>query len=317
MAIKQNPINKGLSHSAVLGLRVLGVGIKLSPPALWGAVANFLTPILWIVLSSYRRNTLKNLVRTGHTMEEARALGKKSFRSNLLTLFESLSLPRLFSKKGVCVENRISPEAEKMIQKIRSGRETMALAVSGHTGVWELLGADLSRLCAPTPVVVSARLVGSPIMARFLVRQRRDYGIKLVEAEKVMRYLLNAVRTGSPNVYAFLCDQHFKGGVKVPFMGKNACTATFPAALILKFDWPVLLGRCIRRAPGNYLIEFDLLDPSPFRELSKDDAIRGILGAINSYIEESIARAPEQWTWGHKRWKNCCGPESRIESWPG
>lgn len=316
MAIEQSFVNRCFSRLLVLVLHGVAVLIRLTPPALWGVLAGALARIFWLFCSSYRRNTLKNLVRTGRTLEEARNLGKLSFRSHLLGIFESLAMPRILARKGVRVEHRISPAAEEVFRKIRSGEEAMTLVVSGHMGVWEILGAELVRLCAPTTLFATFKVVKNPVLDGFLMHLRESFGFEVVSMQKSLRRLLEEARKESSGVYAFLCDQHFKGGVQLPFMGKTACTSNVPANLIAKYDWPVLFCRCIRVAPGNYLIECDLMDPSSFRNLPRDEAIRSIMMAINGYIEESVTKAPEQWTWGHKRWKNCCGPDARIIPWP-
>jgi len=306
MSFKLNPAHAALSHLAVLGLRGLGAIFMIIPPVLWGVMASALTPILWRSLSKQRIRTLNNLVNSGRTPEEAHPLGKASFRSNLLVLFESLAMPRLIGRRGIRVENRISPEAEEAFRMIRSGETSLAFGVGGHTGVWEFLGAEVARLSAPVPVVVSARLVKNPVITKFLVRLRRSFGIHLVEKEEILRFLLKKARAKSPHLYIFLCDQHFRDGIRVPLMGRDCCTVPVPATLIRKFDVPVFLGRCVRRAPGNYLIEISLLDTAPFRGLPGSEADRAIMVAINRHIEETVAMAPEQWTWAHRRWRGCC-----------
>jgi lauroyl/myristoyl acyltransferase len=299
-----------LSHLGVFVLQVLGSTVSYLPPSFWDLLSKLLASILWLFSSSYKRNAQRNLIRAGHTTEKARVLARACFKSNVLVFFETLAVRRILARKGARIESRISPGAEAAIERIRAGKETLALAVSGHTGVWELLGAETARLVAPTTMVVAASLSKNPIVARFLVRTRRRAGIKLVERNEILRYLLKNVREKIPHIHVFLCDQHFKGGTIVPFMGEDACTVAIPATMIKKYDPPVLLGRCVRKAAGDYLIEIDLMDKTPFRNLSGEEAVRAIILACNKHIEESIAMAPEQWTWGHKRWKLCCSAKA-------
>ena len=79
-----------------------------------------------------------------------------------------------------------------------------------------------------------------------------------------------------------------------------------PAILAMKYHCPLIIGRCIRKSPGDYLVELDLLDLSPYSHMKQEDAMRSITTAINVYIEASIEMAPEQWTWGHRRGRSCC-----------
>ncbi len=306
MSVKLNPIHTGLSRLGVLGLRALGAVVSIVPPALWGAAAGAITPLFWRLLARHRKVTLENLIDRGRTPAEAYAIGRASFRSNLLVLFESLAMARLVSRRGIHVESRISPEALEATKKLSSGEETLAFALSGHTGSWEFSGAEMAKLCTPTPVVVSARLVKNPIVADFLIKLRNSFGITLVEKEDFLRYLLGHARRKEPRLYVFLCDQHFKGGERVPYLGRDACTVAIPATLIRKYRVPVFMGRCVRRGPGDYLNEFTLFDRRPYENLPEKEAVREITAAISRYIGETIDMAPEQWTWGHRRWRQCC-----------
>ncbi len=304
--MKLNPIHRALSYAAVASIRGLGAGVRILPPVIWGVLASALTPFLWLFLPKHRKRTLKNLVDTGRSRKQARHLGMASFRSNLLVLFESLAMQRLIERRGVRVERRISPRAEKSFKRIVAGEEPIVIGVSGHVGIWELMGAEAASMLAPATIAVSARLVKNPIIADYIVKLRKSYGIKLVEKEAMMRYIIKMMRKKAPHVYVFLCDQHFRNGEKIPFMNRKACTVSIPATLAIKYNSPLFMGRCIRRAPGDYLIDIDLLDLTPYTHMDRKDAVRSVTAKINGYIEESIKMAPEQWTWGHRRWRSCC-----------
>jgi len=293
-------------------------GIAMFLPArFWAVPAGFLAAILWRLFPSYRRRALKNLARVGFTQKEAFALGKRSYRSNMLVLVESLAMKRLLSRRGVRVETRATPAAEEVIAKIRSGEIPVAFGLSGHVGVWEFLGAEMARLCAPTKVAVSVHLGKNPAVASLLLRLRDGTGLESVAKEKIVRHILSMARRKEPRLYLFLCDQHYKGGPWVPFFGKRACTVPVPASLIMKYgNAPVLLGSCLRRKPGDYLIEITTLE-RPAAAGDKKEAELEIMRAVNAYLEKTIRKAPEQWIWGHKRWKLCCGPEARLKGIAG
>ncbi len=309
MVAELNPIHKAFSHLAVGGFRLLSAGIRIMPPVLWGWAAGAIAPVLWLLLPRYRLKALKNLSAQGYTRSKARKLGIGCFRSNLLVFFESLAMPRLLARKGVRVESRISPVAQKAIDQLRTGELTLALGAGGHTGVWEFAGAELARLTAPAPCVVSARLVKNPIIRDYLIGLRRSFGIQIVEKDDFLRFLFKNYRNKSPHIYIFLCDQHFKGGERVPFMGKKACTVTVPANLIRKYKMPVFVGRSRRVKPGVYYNEIDLLDTAAYEGLPEKEAVYAITAAINEQISGVVEQAPDQWTWGHRRWRDCCSGE--------
>lgn len=306
MAKKLNPIHLILSHAVVLSVRGLSALVRILPPASWGMMACALTPIFWLGFSKHRQRTIKNLMDTGRNKNEARSLGLACFRSNLLVFFESLAMQRIISRRGVRVERRVSPRAEKIFRKILEGEIPMVIGVSGHVGVWELLGADTAQMLSPVPVTVSARRVKNPVFNDYLVRLRKGYGMEHIDKEAMMRYTVQKIRQKEPRIYVFLCDQHFRQGEKVPFMKRDACTVTMPATLALKYNCPLFMGRCIRKIPGEYRIDIDLLDLTPYTQMDRKDAVRAVTARINEYIEESIKMVPEQWTWAHRRWRKCC-----------
>ena len=304
--MRLNPIHRVLSHAAVMSIRGLGAVVRIFPPVIWGVLASALTPFLWLFLSKHRKRTLKNLMDTGRSRKQARYFGKASFRSNLLVLFEALAMHRLIERRGVRVERRISPTATKTLKRIIAGKEPIAIGVSGHVGVWELMGAEAASMLAPTTIAASARRVKNPIFNEYLVRLRKSYGMEHIDKEVMIRYMIKMIREKVSHVYVFLCDQHFRRGEKVPFMNRNACTVSMPATLAIKYNCPLFMFRCIRRVPGDYLIDIDLLDLTPYTHMARKDAVRSVTTKINVYIEESIKMAPEQWTWGHRRWRLCC-----------
>mgnify|MGYP001814996812 FL=1 len=309
--MKVNPVHGVLSHAAVMSIRGLGAVVKILPPVFWGALASALTPFLWLVLSTHRRRTLKNLMDTGRSRTQACSLGLACFRSNLLVFFESLAMKRIIERRGVRVERRISANAEKTFRRTLDGKEPIVIGVSGHVGVWELMGAETANMLAPTTVAVSARRAKNPVFNDYLVGLRKSYGMDHIDKEVMIRYVIKMIRKKVPHVYVFLCDQHFRRGEKIPFMKKNACTVSMPAILAIKYNCPLFMGRCIRRAPGDYLIEIDLLDLTPYTNINQREAVRLITTEINAYIAASIEKAPEQWTWGHRRWRSCCEEDPR------
>jgi len=305
------PVHQALSHTIITIMRGLSAVVSILSPITWGIMASALTPFLWLSLSKHRQRTLKNLMDTGRSQSEARHLGMASFRSNLLVFFESLAMKRIIERRGVRVERRISPRAKKIFRKIPQGKMPMVIGVSGHVGVWELMGAETARMVSPIPVTVSARRVKNPIFNDYLVRLRKGYGMEHIDKEAMMRYTIKMMRKKAPHVYVFLCDQHFRHGEKILFMNRKACTVSIPATLAIKYNTPLFMGRCIRRAPGDYLVDIDLLDLTPYTHMARKDAVRSVTAKINVYIEESIKMAPEQWTWGHRRWRSCCEEKPR------
>ncbi|MCB0311151.1 MAG: lysophospholipid acyltransferase family protein [Bdellovibrionales bacterium] len=297
------------SYVFVWTLMMLTPVLRALPVRLWSMLAWILTPIVWLALKRRRKQAILNLETVLELdLAKARSIGRASFHSNLLVLFESLALDRLLNQKGVAVEVVISPEALRIIDDLKSGKIKMALALSSHSGVWEFIGAYLARLVHPTPTVVASKLPRNSVIASFLRRIRSEYGLTLVDKIHFLRHILKQRHENSSFLNIFLCDQHFNraGAVRVPFLGKQACTVGVPASIIQKYNTPTLMGHCIRRKAGSYRIELQLLDVEPLGELSGEAGRETITTRINEILSSYILEAPEQWTWGHRRWRDCC-----------
>ena len=103
------------------------------------------------------------------------------FRSFALVLVESLAMARLVARRRVEVKAGYSEAAEALLTRIRARRGPFGPRSRGPH--WRL-GAGRGRarrLCAPTDVVVSVRLVRNPVFCEFLRRERRAIGLQLVD----------------------------------------------------------------------------------------------------------------------------------------
>lgn len=295
------------SHLLLLNFRVLAAVACQLPPRAWHLIAAAASPFIWVIARKHRHRTLENLRAWGKTEAEARRIGKASFRSNALVFVESLCMQRILQRKrGIVVEKTISPRAQDVIDRLHRGEVHFIQAVSGHIGVWEFMGAELASEVKPAVTVVSARLPKNPIFAKYLRQIREGFGLILVEKSSFMQYILRHVRDTEPRLHVFLCDQHFKGGLATPFLGRSACTASVPAILLRRYGVPTLVGGCQRVSPGHYRIEVDALDPETYRSMPPKKAMFAITADINGLVGALVDRTPEQWTWGHRRWRACC-----------
>ena len=139
---------------------------------------------------------------------------------------------------------------------------------------------------------------GNALFNMLMTRYRaRIYDSLLINTE--MRAMLRALREGKVIWYA--PDQDFgrRRSVFAPFMGINAATLTMTSRLAQRARAPVL-PYYSERLPGTqgYVIRVGPpLDNFP----SGDDVADAT--AINRAIEVQVRRTPEQYLWGHRRFK--------------
>ncbi len=85
-------------------------------------------------------------------------------------------------------------------------------------------------------------------------------------------------------------------GVRVPFLGRPAHTATSAADIAVKLDALIIPYFGIRQADGmSFAVEIE--GPVPH------GPIKGMMIDITQRLEAQIARNPSQWFWVHRRWK--------------
>ncbi|MEO1088147.1 MAG: lauroyl acyltransferase, partial [Acidobacteriota bacterium] len=66
---------------------------------------------------------------------------------------------------------------------------------------------------------------------------------------------------------------------------------------------PLCFGACRRVGPMRFVLETSpLIEVKPSG--SKKEDIARILGELNRHLENAIRRAPDQYVWGHRRWRD-------------
>ena len=102
-------------------------------------------------------------------------------------------------------------------------------------------------------------------------------------------------------IAAILLDQ-WAGpeGIWIPFFGKETSTTTIAARFAQKTGAIIIPSFCIRVKPGRFklicLPELKVEDTS--RDVEMELTIK-----LSAILEDMIRRYPEQWSWGHRRWK--------------
>lgn len=179
----------------------------------------------------------------------------------------------------------------------REGRGLILL--SGHFGVFELLGAAVAAHGFPVDVIVQPQ--SNPWVDRWLERSRRRLGLGVIRRGAEVRDVLRALR--AERCVALLADQDARGrGVFVDFLGRPASTPVGPAALSLRTGAPIVMGFVVRGADGRHHAHVEppiSITPSGDPERDVADLTRRHV----SVLERWVRRHPEHWYWFHHRWK--------------
>lgn len=189
-----------------------------------------------------------------------------------------------------------------------SGRGVVML--TGHLGNWEVGGASIAARGVPLDVVGKG-MSNRPFQADLFATRAR-LGMRVIEMGEAAKEVPRSL--GAGRVVALLGDQRaHRGGVLVPFFGRPASTARGPALFALRSGASVFVAFALHDggSPLRYTVTFEAL---PFsRRGSMEEDVEALLAAYGEALEAAIRRAPEQYFWQHRRWKNAPEPQPRPE----
>ena len=179
-----------------------------------------------------------------------------------------------------------------------------ALLLTLHVGSFDLGLRLLSVEMPERGFAAVSRPLRNPLLARRMIRLRSDRGAELIPHKRVAaRGMLRALRGGRPVIV--LNDQYSSRarGVFVPLFGVRCSSSVGVATLALRTGAPVVPCYVVRDAPDHHTASF----LPPLELLVSGDRERDIETAtaqFNLALEEIIRRHPEQWIWGHRRFRH-------------
>ncbi len=147
------------------------------------------------------------------------------------------------------------------------------------------------------------------LVAERIMHQGHNHTADIVVNRNDVRGLLRALKNNIPVWYA--PDQNYSGPnyAFVPFFGIPAATNTATARIARISGAAVIPFSQVRDEHGHYHV---LLEPA-LEDFPGDDLLAAT-ARINSVIESQVRRAPEQYLWVHRRFKN--QPEGKPSLYP-
>ncbi|MDZ7400406.1 MAG: lysophospholipid acyltransferase family protein [candidate division KSB1 bacterium] len=187
---------------------------------------------------------------------------------------------------------------EKLDRALARGRGV--LAITGHIGNWELMGAYLAIKGYPVNVVGAP--IYDPRLDALVVSNRERSGMKYIARGGATREILRALARNE--IIGLLIDQDTRhvDGVFIDFLGKLAYTPVGPTILALKTQAAVV-PMAIHIGPDNrhYIEIGDQLDLEISGDASQDRVTN--TQRFSDAIAQVIQKYPTQWVWMHQRWK--------------
>lgn len=226
----------------------------------------------------------------------AEALARGVFTSLGRNAFDALSLVHL-SREAILGLCRI--EGEEHL-RVPYERRNGVIALTGHIGCWELLGAYFSEKGYKVNVI--ARELSDGRLNDMLARMRRRHGIVSIPRGGGAVAGYRALRKGE--MLGMLVDQDIDvDGVFVPFFGIPAHTPRGAAVFALRSGASIVPMGIHLQPGGSHRITVLPELGSPPAALSEEERIDELTGRCSAAIERLIRIYPQQWVWFHDRWR--------------
>ncbi len=225
---------------------------------------------------------------------EKKKILTESYKSMVWTCLEMLAWqrdPALVDKWTVEVEGK-----QYIDDAFAKGRGI--IAVSAHLGNWEHTAAWIGRNCRGVGI---ARHSDSLWQKKIIQALRTSTGLRILGKEEPMTKAIAVLRRN--DTLGLLSDQHGgREGIKVPFFGQETSTVQGAAVFAYLTGAPIIPIQSYRLEPFHFKI---ILAP-PIKYVKSADrksTIRDITILVNRELEKMIRRAPGQWLWQHRRFR--------------
>jgi KDO2-lipid IV(A) lauroyltransferase len=217
-----------------------------------------------------------------------KAMGKNSL--------DALRLTR--QTKEQVLESCLVSGEEHLRMALARGRGV--LAITGHIGAWELLGAYLSDKGYRLSVI--ARRLSNETLNRMLIDLRRRHGIESIYRGNTVVAGYRVLRRGE--VLGMLIDMNIDtDGFMVPFFGRPAWTTSGPAVFALRSGAAVVPMAIHMQPGGTHHITILPEIGHPPEDMPERKRQELLTIDMTEAIERLVRLYPQQWAWMHERWR--------------
>ena len=226
------------------------------------------------------------------SMADKRRIARAAFQNMAISLIELFLIKKI---KGKTSDNFIILGNEYIDDAFAKGKGVVL--VISHLGSWEYLSFLPYLTKKDWSVVVKD--IRNPYLNEYIKRLRSLTTVVPIEKKKSMRPILKELKQN--HGVAILIDQWAGAeGLWLDFFNSKTSTTSIPARLAKKTGCALIPAYCLRQGLGKYEIHIHppvSINPEE-TNWEETTTIR-----LNELLEEQIRKYPEQWLWGHRRWK--------------
>ena len=274
--------------------QILFVILRMVPLKASGWVLRRAANIFFFCSPKRRKSASDNLnIAYGDTLSDAQK-GKivwMSFENGALSILELFLIKKI--KKSV--SNRFSIMGKESYEKA-AARGKGIIFVASHLGSWEYIGFAAYITGFPTSVIV--KKLKNKYLNKTIDDLRREINTVPIPKVNAIRQTLSELKKN--HGVAVVIDQWAGDeGIWIDFFGKATSTTSLPVRLAKQTGCALIPIYCLRKEIGRYEIQ---MLPEVALADGPDWEIR-TTRRLNEILESQIRKYPEQWFWGHRRWK--------------
>ena len=279
-----------------LVVRFLALLVTALPVEISHRIACGFGTLTYWILGKRRRIALENISRAlGDSLPERRKkeIARSAFQSAALSMMELFTVEKI--KKEA--ETRFKLFGNEFLEEAFLKEHGVVLVIS-HLGSWEFLSFLPYFTKRPWSVVV--KNIKNPYLDKAIDSMRRVMTVNPISKDNSVRPIFQELHAG--HGVAILVDQWAgNDGLWIDFFDTKTSTTSIPARLSEKTGCALVAAYCLRTSPGHYEIHIEkpivhhMDQPGWESTVTKD---------LNEVLERQILGHPEQWLWGHRRWKN-------------
>jgi KDO2-lipid IV(A) lauroyltransferase len=173
------------------------------------------------------------------------------------------------------------------------------IVASAHLGNWEVAARAISMI---KPVLVAYRPFNNPHLNEVAREARQGERLRFVSRLEAHPMLFMRALAGG-DIVALMIDQHAtRGRIAIRFFDRPAWATKSVAMLSLTTRMPLLVAFAVRT--GRIRYEIHASGPIAYaRTGDREKDAAAITQAITTEVEKAVRRHPEQYLWGHRRWR--------------
>jgi KDO2-lipid IV(A) lauroyltransferase len=286
-------LRRFLAYVTVAGL----VGLaEVLPRRIGTTLFGWLGAAAYRLMTRSRRVALANLKLVyGSTIPDTdiRRIARRAFINLGRFAFDTARMRKTTPQKAKQIIRATG--TEHLESALARGKGVVAL--TGHVGNWELLGAYFTM--QGYPLTVLATDMKDPRLNNLLLDIRTSSGLKVVERSKGLPAALRCLKRGE--ILGALIDQDTAvDSIVIDFLGQPAKTPVGPVKLAARTGSPVLPVAMLMTDDGDYQVEIK----EPITVGGNGSSLEEDVEKCSKAVEDFIYRNPSQWVWMHKRWKS-------------